>query len=107
LSKSERHPPKASWFSDSGEEDVAKSRRSRGEDRRRAQLGELAPQLRVVEGYYDLDTAKVKRTASQSDLVLASLVRLWSDRPIDAGMRISAGQTSWPEKQFPGLRQEK
>jgi hypothetical protein len=27
------------------------------------QLGELAPQIRIVEGYYDLDTGKVDWTA--------------------------------------------
>jgi carbonic anhydrase len=31
--------------------------------REQAQLGELAPQVRVVEGYYDLDTGKVEWTA--------------------------------------------
>jgi hypothetical protein len=28
--------------------------------RKQAQLGELAAQVRVVEGYYDLDTGKVE-----------------------------------------------
>ena len=28
--------------------------------RKQAQLGEFAPQVRVVEGYYDLDTGKVE-----------------------------------------------
>ena len=31
--------------------------------RKQAQLGELAPQVRIVEGYYDLDTGKVKWSA--------------------------------------------
>ena len=31
--------------------------------RSQAQLGELAPQVRIVEGYYDLDTGKVEWTA--------------------------------------------
>ena len=31
--------------------------------RKQAQLGELAPQVRIVEGYYDLDTGKVEWTA--------------------------------------------
>ena len=31
--------------------------------RRRGQLGELAPQVRIVDGYYDLDTGKVEWTA--------------------------------------------
>ena len=31
--------------------------------RKRAQLGEFAPQVRVVEGYYDLDTDKVEWSA--------------------------------------------
>lgn len=31
--------------------------------RKRAQLGELASQVRIVEGYYDLDTGKVRWTA--------------------------------------------
>ena len=31
--------------------------------RKQAELGELAPQVRVVEGYYDLDTSKVEWTA--------------------------------------------
>jgi hypothetical protein len=30
--------------------------------RKQAQLGELASQVRVVEGYYDLDTGKVEWT---------------------------------------------
>jgi len=31
--------------------------------RKQAQLGELAPQVRIVEGHYDLDTGKVEWTA--------------------------------------------
>ncbi len=31
--------------------------------RKQAQLGELAPQIRIVEGYYDLDTGKVEWSA--------------------------------------------
>jgi carbonic anhydrase len=31
--------------------------------RKQVQLGELAPQVRIVEGYYDLDTGKVEWTA--------------------------------------------
>ena len=31
--------------------------------RKRAQLGKLASQVRIVEGYYDLDTGKVAWTA--------------------------------------------
>ena len=31
--------------------------------RKQAQHGEFAPQVRVVEGYYDLDTDKVERSA--------------------------------------------
>jgi carbonic anhydrase len=31
--------------------------------RKQAQLGELAPEVRIVEGYYDLDTGKVEWTA--------------------------------------------
>jgi hypothetical protein len=31
--------------------------------RKQAQLGELTSQVRVIEGYYDLDTGKVEWTA--------------------------------------------
>jgi hypothetical protein len=31
--------------------------------RKQAQLGELTPQVRIVEGYYDLETGKVERNA--------------------------------------------
>ena len=31
--------------------------------RKQAELGELASQVRIVEGYYDLDTGKVEWTA--------------------------------------------
>jgi hypothetical protein len=32
-----------------------------------AQLGELAPQVRIVEGYYYLDTGKVKWTVKKGE----------------------------------------
>jgi hypothetical protein len=31
--------------------------------RKQAQLGELTPQVRIVEGYYDLETGKVEWSA--------------------------------------------
>jgi len=46
--------------------------------RKQAQLGELTAQVRIVEGYYDLDTGKIEWTAKQANLMLASLVRLKS-----------------------------
>ena len=32
--------------------------------RKQAQLGELASQVRIVEGYYDLDTSKMSEASS-------------------------------------------
>src|SRR5207247_9199666 len=46
--------------------------------RKQAQLGEPTAQVRIVEGYYDLDTGKIEWTAKQANLMLASLVRLKS-----------------------------
>ena|SRR5438874_12747546 len=56
--------------------------------RNQAQLSEFAPQVRVVEGYYDLDVRQggVERKVSLN-LTVASFVRLKSIRPVDAGGR--------------------
>src|SRR5438094_4471900 len=56
--------------------------------RNQAQLSEFAPEVRMVEGYYDLIVRQggVKRKVSLN-LTFASFVRLKSIRPVDAGGR--------------------
>jgi hypothetical protein len=48
--------------------------------RSQAQLGELTSQVRVVEGYYNLDTGKVEWTAKQGEFDARFLVRPKSSR---------------------------
>ena len=65
--------------------------------RNQAQLSEFAPQVRVVEGYYDLDVRQggVERKVSPN-LKVASLVRPKSSRPLDTEVRGCASkQSGW------------
>ena len=65
--------------------------------RNQAQLSEFAPQVRVVEGYYDLDVRQggVERKVSLN-LTVASFVRLKSIRPLDTEVRGCASkQSGW------------